>query len=156
MGNTINKQTPVTPVLSDRMALWGTNNGRTEGTSLSLLLELFQDNLVFPTAKPTTQYAAPLTGATVAITDGDDDDEDIHLILTPAGTLSTLTITPPLNTNLVDKQTVLVSSTQIVTTLTVSLNGATAIQGIPTTIAAANDYFTLKYDLTLNTWYRVG
>ena len=153
MGNKINIQTPVTPTLADRIALWATANGRTASTSLTLLLELFQDNLTFTDSSPATQYSAPLTGTTVAIT---DNDEDAHLILTPAGTIATLTITLPLNTNLADKQEVIVNSTQIVTTLTIDSNSATLSGTEASWLDTANNYFTLKYDLTLDTWYRIG
>ena len=153
MSNTINKQTAVTPELSDLIVIWDTGNGSTRRTSLSYLLSLFQDNLTFTDLSPTTQYSAPLTGTTVAITDGSDD---IHLILTPAGTIATLTITLPLNTNLVDKQEIIVNSTQIVTTLTIDSNSATLSGTEASWLDTANNYFTLKYDLTLDTWYRIG
>ena len=153
MSNTINKQTAVTPELSDLIAIWDSGNSSTRRTSLSYLLSLFQDNLTFTDSSPTTQYSAPLTGTTVAITDGSDD---IHLILTPAGTIATLTITLPLNTNLVDKQEIIVNSTQIVTTLTIDSNSATLSGTEASWLDTANNYFTLKYDLTLDTWYRIG
>jgi len=153
MSNTINKQPAVTPELSDLIAIWDSGNSSTRRTSLSYLLSLFQDNLTFTDSSPTTQYSAPLTGTTVAITDGSDD---IHLILTPAGTIATLTITLPLNTNLVDKQEIIVNSTQIVTTLTIDSNSATLSGTEAAWLDTANKYFTLKYDLTLDTWYRIG
>ena len=153
MSNTINKQPAVTPELSDLIAIWDSGNSSTRRTSLSYLLSLFQDNLTFTDSSPTTQYSAPLTGTTVAITDGSDD---IHLILTPAGTIATLTITLPLNTNLVDKQEIIVNSTQIVTTLTIDSNSATLSGTEASWLDTANNYFTLKYDLTLDTWYRIG
>jgi hypothetical protein len=153
MSNEINKQTLVTPELADLFAIWDTGNSSTRRTSLNYLLELFQDNLEFSDNEPTTQYSSPLTATTVDVR---DDDADTHLILTPSGTIATLTITLPASTSVRDKQILIVTSTNIVSTLTMALNGATAIRGNPTTIAAANDYFTLKYDATLTTWYRIG
>lgn len=156
MSNTINKQTPVTPTLSDRIALWGSNIGRTASTSLTLLLELFQNNLVFPDAgrpEANTQYSAPsATGFTVLI---EDNNEDTYLILTPVTAYANGAITLPLNTNLRDKQQLTVSTTQAITTFAINLNGASGVTGSITGLGA-DDYFKLQYDLTLNTWYRIG
>lgn len=143
-----------TPVLSDLGLIWDSQNSAWKVSSLNNILTLFAANLVLPDAgrpEANSQYSAPITGFTVAVT---DNNEDTHLILTPAGTLATGTITLPASTSVRDKQTVLVSCTQIVTTLTVSGNGAT-VNGAPTTLAA-NGYFTLKYDISVNSWYRVG
>jgi hypothetical protein len=55
----------------------------------------------------------------------------------------------------VDKQEVLVNCTQQVTALTVNGNGAVAVTGEPASLGA-DDYFRLKYDAIMRTWYRVG
>lgn len=102
--------------------------------------------------KPVTRYAAPsATGFNVQI----DSGSDIHLILTPLAGYAAGTITLPNVQLLSDKQTLVVNTTQAVTTLTVAANGASAVIGAPTTLAA-NAFFTLKYDLVMKTWYRVG
>ena len=44
---------------------------------------------------------------------------------------------------------------QIFTAFVVDGNGATAVTGAPTTLAA-NAYFKLCYDLATSTWYRIG
>lgn len=139
---------------SDKMLIWSDGNGDSRKTSLQLLTSYLQDALTFPSAADfTTQRAAPsATGFSVAITDGSDD---IHLILTPVAGYATGTITLPAVANAVDKQEVLVNSTQAVTTLTINGNGAGAVTGEPSTLAA-NDFFKLKYDLGTLTWYRVG
>jgi hypothetical protein len=112
-----------------------------------------QANLTFSDASLTTQYASPsATGFNVQITDG---SASIHLILTPLAGYAAGTITLPAVGNVVDKQEVLVNCTQAVTTLTVAGNGAVAVTGEPSTLAA-NDFFRLKYDATMQTWYRVG
>jgi len=151
---TINKNSPITPVLSDLIAVWQTANSDTRRTSLNEVLTLIQANLDDCTVnEPDTQYSAPsTTGFTVVI---GDNDSDTHLILTPTATMATGAITLPTNTNLRDKQVLTVNTTAEVTTLTVNANGASAVNGAPTTMLA-NAYFTLKYDLTLNTWYRIG
>ena len=101
--------------------------------------------------KPSTQYAAPnATGFNVQI---DSMIGDVHLILTPVAGYAAGTITLPLSP--VDKQTVLVNSTQAITSLTVSPQADATVIGQPTTLAA-NGFFTLKFDAVLKRWYRVG
>ena len=101
--------------------------------------------------KPSTQYAAPnATGFNVQI---DSMIGDVHLILTPVAGYAAGTITLPLSP--VDKQTVLVNSTQAITALTVSPQADATVIGQPTTLAD-NGFFTLKFDAVLKRWYRVG
>ena len=153
--STINQLSTIDSLESgDKFVVWDNGNGDSRKVSLSTLLDYMQNGLTFPDAASfTTQRAAPsATGFTVAITDGSDD---IHLILTPVAGYATGTITLPAVANAVDKQEVLVNCTQAVTTLTVDGNGATAVTGEPSTLAA-NDFFRLKYDAGTSTWYRVG
>ena len=99
-----------------------------------------------------SQYSTPSSGATVQVSDG---SSNIHLILTPLATLATLTITLPAAENAIDKQEILVTSTQVLTALTVNINGASSGAGLPTTLSAGG-FFKLKYDIVLSTWNRVG
>lgn len=99
-----------------------------------------------------TQYAAPsATGFAVAILNGPDS---VWLILLPTAGFAAGTITLPAVANCVDKQELLVNSTQAVTTLTIGGNGAT-VTGAPTTLAA-NGFFRLRFDGLAKAWYRVG
>lgn len=139
-------------VAGDQIPVGKTSAGDDRRAAASVLLEYIQANLTFPSTELTTQYAVPsATGFSVAITDGSDS---IWLVLTPTATFAAGTIVLPAMTNAEDKQEVLVNCTQIVTTLTVDKNGATAVTGAPTTLAA-NDFFTLRYDAPTKTWYRV-
>jgi hypothetical protein len=142
---------------SDLVVLYKSNQGDYRGLPPVDLLTYLNANLTFPTSGVfTTQYAAPsATGFSVALTDGADNDTNIHLILTPVAGYAAGTLTLPVASGCVDKQEVLVNCTQSVTTLTVAANGATAVTGAPTTLAA-NAYFRLKYDQPTQTWYRVG
>jgi hypothetical protein len=118
----------------------------------SVVLAWLQANIVFP-GNFVTQYAAPAaTGFTVTIP---DVDHDVHLILTPLAGYAAGTIKLPLSLTCADGQRVLVNCTQALTTLTINLNGASGAIGAPTTLAA-NAFFTLKFDLASNNWYRVG
>ena len=139
-------------VAGDLLAVFDASNSDTRKMSLTALQTFMQANLTFSQSEFTTQYSTPVTGGTVVITDG---TANIHLIITPAGTISTLTLTMPTAPGVIDGQEVLVNSTQAVTTLTLSVNGATAIVGAPSSLSA-NDFFRLKYDALMTTWYRVG
>lgn len=155
---TINNLTAVDSVVAgDLVAIYDQSNGDARKAALSVILAYMQANLtVGGFGAYTTQYAAPsATGFSVTITDGADDDKNVHLILTPAAGYAAGTIVLPLNTSLVDKQEVLVNCTQAVTTLTVSANGAGAVTGAPTTLAA-NAFFRLKFDAATDAWYRIG
>ncbi|MBK7025363.1 MAG: hypothetical protein IPH41_18440 [Sulfuritalea sp.] len=102
-----------------------------------------------------TQYSAPAaTGFSVTIAPSVDGN-NVWLLLTPVAGYAAGTVVLPALATLADGQEVIVSTTQAITTLTVSLNGATAANGAPTTMAA-NAYFRLKYDATLSSWYRIG
>lgn len=152
---TINRLTAVDALQAgDSVPLYDTSNGDARKASISVLLAFMQANLDFsPADLYTTQYSAPsATGFSVSITDGDDS---IHLILTPTAGFAAGTIVLPSVASAVNKQEVLVNCTQAVTTLTIDGNGATAVTGEPTTLAA-NDFFRLKYDAPTSTWYRVG
>jgi hypothetical protein len=151
---TINKLSAIDSViLSDLIAVYSASNGDARKASMSVLLAFMQDNLTFSDSALTTEYASPsATDFNVQIADGSDD---IHLILLPTADFADGTITLPAVGNVVDKQKVLVNCTQAVTTLVVDGNGAVAVTGEPSGLSA-NDFFTLKYDATMQTWYRVG
>jgi hypothetical protein len=122
------------------------NGGADKRASLTIIADWLQDNLDLPGLQ-VTQYSAPsATGFSVALT-----APDTWLLLTPTGTLAAGTVTLPSAPN--DRSTVTVSSTQAVTSLTVSASAT--LNGAPTTIAA-NGYFSMRYDGVLKGWYRVG
>ncbi len=142
------------PQLADQCAIWDTANGTWARASLTSIKDLLMT--CTEEVKIQTQYSAPnATGFSVSIGENLTLDEDIHLILTPADVYADGTLVLPSETSIVDKQIVLVNSTKEVTALTIDGNGASAVIGAPATLEA-NDFFTLKYDITLKTWYRVG
>lgn len=151
---TINKLTRTDSVSAgDVVPVYMQNNGDARGAAMSVLLAYIQNNLTFPDPDMVTQYAAPsASGFSVSIT---DSSADTHLILTPTGTLAAGTIVLPALTNAVDRQQVLINTTQAITTLTISANGASAITGAPTTLGA-NDTFLLQYDAPTSTWYMIA
>lgn len=135
----------------DLLPIYSTANSDTRKVSLTNFLEWLNEQETVAQSKEITQYAAPLTGATVVM---NTSGNNVWLILTPAGTLSALTVLLPLNTTVADKTELWVNCTQIITTLTINGNGG-AVIGAPTTIAA-NGYFHLKFDQVMQTWYRVS
>lgn len=142
-----------TVTAGDIVAIFVQNDGDARGAAMSVLQAFMQENLNFQTEEFTTQYASPsATGFSISIINGPDD---VHLILTPTATFAAGTIVLPAVANVVDKQEVLVNSTQAVTALTINANGATAVTGAPTSLNA-NDAFLLKYDINSSSWYMVA
>lgn len=143
----------------DNLPVFDTSNGDARRVSVSALLAYMQANLTFPTVTGVpqfeTQYAAPsATGFSVTIAPTTTGD-NVHLILTPTAGYAAGTIVLPPVGEVVDKQEVLVNCTQQVTALTINGNGAVAVTGEPTSLGA-DDFFRLKYDAVMQTWYRVG
>lgn len=149
---TINQLSAVDAVVSsDQVPIYSSSNGDARKASMSVIKDYVLSDATVADDK-VTQYASPAaTGFTVTV---NNSSSSVWLILTPLAGYAAGTITLPAVANCVDRQEVLVNTTQAVTTLTVSGNGATVI-GAPTTLAA-NAFFRLRFDDVLNTWYRVG
>lgn len=93
-------------------------------------------------------YNVPIAAATVTIPAFDGPIQ--HVLLEPAGTLATLTVTLPVAA---DGQTVVISSSQIVTTLTLNSAAGTVLGAI--TALAANALGThYTWSATANKWFR--
>lgn len=96
---------------------------------------------------PKVQYATPTTGQTVTIANAEDD---IRVIINPAGALPALTVAMP-NAPFTG-QKVELCSTQAITTLTMS--GGTIAGGL--TSFAVNSFGTWTYYSPNTTWYRIS
>ncbi len=92
------------------------------------------------------QYTTPTTGSTITANDG----ANLKLIINPAGTLLTLTLS--LNASPVDGDVINICSSQAVTTF--SMTGGTIV-GALTTLAAAT-FATYIYNGTASKWFRNG
>jgi hypothetical protein len=135
----------------DALPVFSTTNGDTRRVAFSTLKTFVNADATASDDK-LTQYAAPsATGFTVTITDGSNS---VWLILTPTGAFAAGTLVLPAVANCLDRQEILVNSTQAVTTLTINANGAT-VTGAPTTLAA-NAFFRLRFDALMKVWYRIG
>lgn len=92
--------------------------------------------------------AAPLTGASITVPQGVS-----QLLLDPAGTIATLTIVLPPASQLVDGQEFKASSTQTITTLTVTAGSGTSIVSTAvTTLGATTAALDLTYHAATKKW----
>lgn len=135
----------------DLLPVYSQSNGDARKAALSLLATYLAGKIAVSDNK-STQYASPnATGFNVQL---NNSGVSTWLILTPLAAYAAGTLTLPAVANCVDKQEILVNTTQAITALTVAGNGAT-VNGAPTTLAA-NGYFRLRFDAVLDVWYRVG
>jgi hypothetical protein len=118
---------------------------------MSALLGYFQQQFAAPTVA--VNLYTPSTGFNIAAPTPVSEQQ--WILLQPAGTLASGTVTLPLNTSTPDGTEILVTTTQIITTFAVGLNGATAAFGAPTTLAA-NAFFRLRFYQPTNSWYRIS
>ena len=149
---TINQLSGLSQLSSgDLLPVYVPNNGDARKISMGQLLAFFQQQFASPTLA--TQLATPDTGFNVAIQTPVSEQQ--WLILQPAGTLASGTVTPPLNTQTPDGTELLITTTQQITAFTFALNGAAAAYGAPTTLSA-EDFFRVRYYAATNSWYRIA
>ena len=149
---TINQLAGISQVSGgDQLPIYVPNNGDARKVSVNQLLQYFQQTFAAPTVA--TNLYTPGTGFNITVPTPTSEQQ--WMVIQPAGTLATGTITLPLNTGTPDGTQVLVTTTQIITAFTLALNGAAAAFGAPTTIAA-NAFFTMRFYQATNSWYRVA
>lgn len=146
---TIN-QLPVLSTISsgDQLPVYSPNNGDARRTSIGSLLTYFQQTFASPTVS--TNLYVPTAGFNITVPTPVSDQQ--WMLIQPAGTLASGTITLPLNTGVPDGTEVLITTTQEITTFAISLNGATAIFGSVSTLAAGSA-FAIRYYQATNSWY---
>ena len=150
--STINQLSGLSQLSSgDLLPVYSQNNGDARKVAVSQLLTYFQASFASPTVA--TNLYVPTTGFNVTVPTPVSTQQ--WMILQPAATLAAGTITLPLNTGTPNGTEVLVTSTQIITSFTLALNGATAAFGAPTTLAA-NAFFRMRFYQSTNSWYRIG
>jgi hypothetical protein len=145
-------QLPVLNTISsgDQLPVYSPNNGDARRTSIGSLLTFFQQSFASPTLS--VNLFVPGSGFNITVPTPVSNDQ--WMLLQPAGTLATGTITLPLNTGVPDGTTVLITSTQEITSLTIALNGASAIYGAVTSLAAGTATAIRFYQPT-NSWYQI-
>jgi hypothetical protein len=149
---TIN-QLPVIGQVSagDQIPVYTPNNGDARRMSVNALLQYFQQTF----ASPTLAVNLYVPGAGFNITVPTPVSQQQWMLLQPAGTLASGTITLPLNTGVPDGTTVLITTTQEITSLTIALNGASAIYGAVTALGAGSAAVYRFYQPT-NSWYNIN
>ena len=149
---TIN-QLPVLNTISsgDQLPVYSPNNGDARRTSIGSLLTFFQQSF----ASPTLAVNLFVPGSGFNITVPTPVSQDQWMLLQPAGTLATGTITLPLNTGVPDGTSVLITTTQEITSLTIALNGASAIFGTVSFLGAGTAT-ALRFYQPTNSWYQIN
>jgi hypothetical protein len=149
---TINQLPVLSPISSgDQLPVYSPNNGDARRTSIGSLLTFFQQSF----ASPTLAVNLYVPGSGFNITVPTPVSQQQWMLLQPAGTLASGTITLPLNTGVPDGTTVLITSTQEITSLTIALNGASAIYGAITSLGAGCAAVYRFYQPT-NSWYNIN
>jgi hypothetical protein len=136
---------------ANQIPVYDQNNGDARKMSVSALLQYFQATFAAPTVA--TNLFTPGTGFNVAVPTPVSEQQ--WMIIQPAGTLASGTITLPLNTATPDGTEVLVTTTQQITAFTLALNGAANGYGAPSTLAA-QDFFRMRFYQATNSWYRIA
>jgi hypothetical protein len=135
----------------DQFPVYTPANGDARRVSVGALLQFFQQSFASPTVS--TQLATPGTGFNIAIQTPVSQQQ--WLIIQPAGTLASGTVTLPMNTQTPDGTEVLITTTQQITAFTLALNGAAAAYGVPGNLAA-QDFFRMRFYQATNSWYRIA
>lgn len=136
---------------SDNIVLWSSFNGDTRRSSLGNLLQFFQKNFVSPTIA--TTIILPINGFNIAVPTPVAQEQ--WLLLQPASTLTSGSITLPLNTQTPDGTEVLITTTLAITAFSLIRNGASAQYGTPSTLGVG-DFFRTRFVVATNSWYRIG
>lgn len=148
----INQLSSISQVSSgDQLPVFSVNNGDARRMSIGTLLAFFQQAFASPTLA--TNVYTPGTGFNQAVPTPVAKQQ--WMLLQPAGTLATGTVTLPLNTGTPDGTEVLITTTQQITAFTLAPNGAAAVYGAPTTLAA-KDFFRMRFVAATNSWYRIA
>jgi hypothetical protein len=135
----------------DQVPVYSPNNGDARRLPISSLLQYFQQTFASPTLA--TNVYTPGTGFNLSVPTPVAAQQ--WMLIQPAGTLASGTITLPLNTGTPDGTEVLITTTQQITAFTLALNGAAAAFGAPSTLSA-EDFLRVRYYANTNSWYRIA
>lgn len=153
MSNNIN-QLPVVSLAelktNDLLAIFSSTNGDTRKASITTLISLFKQEFTRPDYETTVH--TPGDGFSITVT---QDGLTRWELLRPTGALATGTLVLPAPAVATDGQEILVTTTLQISAFTVDGNGATAVYGAPS-VLAAEDKFKLRYNLATTSWYCVG
>ena len=136
---------------ANQIPVYDQNNGDARKMSVSALLQYFQTSFASPTVS--TNLYTPGTGFNITVPTPVSEQQ--WMIIQPAGTLATGTVTLPLNTGVPDGTQVLITTTQEITAFTLALNGAAAGFAFPPSLAPGAG-FTVRYYQATNSWYNIS
>ena len=148
---TIIQLSPTPISTGDQIPFFSLQNGDARRVPVSALLSYFQQQFAAPTMA--VNLFVPSTGFSIAVPTPVSEQQ--WMLLQPVSTLATGTIVLPLNTSTPDGTEVLLTSTQTITSLTVSLNGAANAFGAPTTLSAEG-FARMRFYQATNSWYRIA
>jgi hypothetical protein len=149
---TINQLSSLSQLSSgDQFPVYNTANNDARRVSVNALLTYFQQQFASPSVA--TNVYVPTTGFSLAVPTPVAEQQ--WMLLQPASTLATGTITLPLNTTTADGTEVMITTTQEITALTISLNGAAAAFGT-TPRLQAGAALRLRFHLATNSWYAIA
>jgi len=135
----------------DQIPVYTPNNGDARRLPIGALLQYFQQTFASPTLA--TNVYTPGTGFNLPVPTPVAQQQ--WMLIQPAGTLATGSVTLPLNTSTPDGTEVLITTTQQITAFTLNANGASQLYGDPTTLAA-EDFFRMRFVQATNSWYRIA
>lgn len=139
---------------TDIIPVYSGDNRDDRGVTGQAVLNYINANLADPSA-PVTQPVVATAGISITLLPP-NAGQSVRLLLTALGTLATLTLViPGVNSPAgpaIDRQEILVTSSQIVTALTMSAGGVTQLFGAPTAIAALVP-FKLFFDAGSAAWW---
>lgn len=135
----------------DLLPLWSSANGATYKASLTTLAA-FLATLSTSSDSKVTQFSAPLTGANIQV-QGINASDSVWFLIIPAGTIAALTVTLPAQASCIDRQEVLITTTQTITSLIIAGNGSTVVGAVTT--LAANASTKLRFEGATKIWYKV-
>jgi hypothetical protein len=133
----------------DQVPVYDSDAGTARKASVSQFVAYFRSAFASPDVAVT--ISSPIAGFNQVLA---TSATSIWLILTPAGTLATGTVTLPPVADCFDGQQVLVTSTESITALTVAGNGAT-VNGAPAALGI-DGFFALRFNRLLSSWYCVS
>lgn len=142
------------PESGDQLPIFSTSDGDTMKVSVKALAAFIVAQVGVADTKQTQYFNPSASPFTIQVVTPTAPNTSVWLILAPTGTLAVgiITLPPVVSTN--DRMEVLITCTQIVTTLTVAAGSAgTTVTGAPVTLAA-NSVTRMRYDAGTNTWYK--
>ena len=141
-----------TPSSGDQLPVYSPSNGDARRMPLGTLLNFLEQQFVSPGA-PTVQLVTPINGFNYAV--AGPNNVRGWVILRPLTTLATGTVTLPTPSVLVDGTELAFNTIRQITSFNVVPNGASTVYGAPLTLSAG-DWFSIRYDRTTNSWYRIA